>query len=227
MASTVQFEGSQSDATTTPPGRSAQAIAQAEAEAAAQRLMRRRARLVNFWRIAVLVIILGGWELAAPAQQFRQPGLHARRAGFPEQTGHVGRQPVGRAQHAMAGHRLRAADHGVEGLGDVEQPLAQRHLRQRVEQLHRHFLLAVRPHGGGEQAVLVAEVAVDGELGDTGRLRDLVHADAIEPVFGEEMLGGLEHGRALGRVLGTAEGGTGGGQGIHAHNNKPIGSLIR
>lgn len=65
MASTVQFEGSQSDATTTPPGRSAQAIAQAEAEAAAQRLMRRRARLVNFWRIAVLVIILGGWELAA------------------------------------------------------------------------------------------------------------------------------------------------------------------
>ena len=65
MASTVQFEGSQADATTTPPGRSAQAIAQAEAEAAAQRLMRRRARLVNFWRIAVLVIILGGWELAA------------------------------------------------------------------------------------------------------------------------------------------------------------------
>ena len=65
MASTVQFEGSQSDAATTSPGRSAQAIAQAEAEAAAQRLMRRRARLVNFWRIAVLVIILGGWELAA------------------------------------------------------------------------------------------------------------------------------------------------------------------
>ncbi|WP_245800485.1 ABC transporter permease [Thiomonas intermedia] len=27
--------------------------------------MRRRARLVTFWRIAVLVIILGGWELAA------------------------------------------------------------------------------------------------------------------------------------------------------------------
>lgn len=65
MASTVQFEGSQADAAPTSPGRSAQAAAQAEAEAAAQRLMRRRARLVNFWRIAVLVIILGGWELAA------------------------------------------------------------------------------------------------------------------------------------------------------------------
>ncbi len=65
MASTVQFEGSQSDAAPTSPGRSAQAAAQAEAEAAAQRLMRRRARLVTFWRIAVLVIILGGWELAA------------------------------------------------------------------------------------------------------------------------------------------------------------------
>ncbi len=61
MASSVPTPALQTDAARPVQRQSAQA----EAEAAAQRLMRRRARLVNFWRIAVLVIILGGWELAA------------------------------------------------------------------------------------------------------------------------------------------------------------------
>jgi NitT/TauT family transport system permease protein len=39
--------------------------AQIEAEALSRRLMRRRARIVVFWRVAVLVAALGGWELAA------------------------------------------------------------------------------------------------------------------------------------------------------------------
>lgn len=39
--------------------------AQAAAEALAMRQVRRRARLVMFWRVAVLVGVLGGWELAA------------------------------------------------------------------------------------------------------------------------------------------------------------------
>lgn len=43
------------------------AAQQADAEALAQRLVRRRAALVLFWRIAVLVLVLGGWEIAARA----------------------------------------------------------------------------------------------------------------------------------------------------------------
>lgn len=44
---------------------SSAAAQQADAELLAQRLVRRRASLVLFWRIAVLVMVLGGWELAA------------------------------------------------------------------------------------------------------------------------------------------------------------------
>lgn len=36
-----------------------------KAEAVAQRQMRNRERLVIFWRFAILILILGGWELAA------------------------------------------------------------------------------------------------------------------------------------------------------------------
>lgn len=36
-----------------------------QAEAAAQRQMRNRLRLVIFWRFAILILILAGWELAA------------------------------------------------------------------------------------------------------------------------------------------------------------------
>ena len=43
------------------------AAQQSDAEALAQRLVRRRAALVLFWRIAVLVLVLGGWEVAARA----------------------------------------------------------------------------------------------------------------------------------------------------------------
>jgi NitT/TauT family transport system permease protein len=50
--------------TTTTFDSSAQAQ-QADAERLAQRMVRRRASLVLFWRIAVLVLVLGGWEVAA------------------------------------------------------------------------------------------------------------------------------------------------------------------
>ena len=46
---------------------SSAAAQQADAELLAQRLVRRRASLVLFWRIAVLVLVLGGWEIAARA----------------------------------------------------------------------------------------------------------------------------------------------------------------
>lgn len=42
--------------------------AQQDADALAQRTIRNRARLVMFWRIAVLVLIVGGWEVAARAK---------------------------------------------------------------------------------------------------------------------------------------------------------------
>jgi NitT/TauT family transport system permease protein len=38
---------------------------QLEGDQLARRMVRRRAQLVMFWRIAVLVLILGGWELSA------------------------------------------------------------------------------------------------------------------------------------------------------------------
>ena len=39
--------------------------AQADADALAIRMLRRRKRVVTFWRFAVLVLLLGGWEAAA------------------------------------------------------------------------------------------------------------------------------------------------------------------
>jgi NitT/TauT family transport system permease protein len=41
------------------------AKAQSDADALAQRTVRNRARLVIFWRVAVLILIVGGWEVAA------------------------------------------------------------------------------------------------------------------------------------------------------------------
>src|SRR3546814_14500519 len=47
-------------------------------------------------------------------------------------------------------------------------------------------------------------MAVDGELGDAGFAGDLVHAGAVETVFGEHALGGIEDRCALGEILRTA-----------------------
>src|SRR5690606_18279439 len=54
-----------------------------------------------------------------------------------------------------------------------------------------------------EQRLLVAEMAVDGELGDAGLGGDLVHAGALVAMQREHALGRLEDGRALGEVLGA------------------------
>ena len=51
--------------TASPASDTAFDAAQAAAETLAMRQVRRRARLVTFWRVAVLVAVLGGWELAA------------------------------------------------------------------------------------------------------------------------------------------------------------------
>ena len=69
------------------------------------------------------------------------------------------------------------------------------------EQRGRQQLLALGLDRGGEQRFLVAEVAVDGELGDAGLGRDLIHADAVEAVRGEHALGRVEDRGALAQVL--------------------------
>jgi NitT/TauT family transport system permease protein len=61
MATSIQLGGTDADAAAP---RDADRF-QREAEAAAMRLMRRRNAAVVFWRIAILVLILGSWEVAA------------------------------------------------------------------------------------------------------------------------------------------------------------------
>ena len=81
------------------------------------------------------------------------------------------------------------------------QPFAQRHLGMRFEQGGGQLLLAERLGAGGEQALLVAEMAVDGELGHAGRGGDLVHAGAVEALGREQPLGGFQDRRAFVQIL--------------------------
>src|SRR3546814_4277365 len=95
---------------------------------------------------------------------------------------------------------------------------------------------AVRLDRGREQRLLVAEMAVDGELGDAGFAGDLVHAGAVETVLGEHALGGIEDRRALGEILRAAgAGGPGrrgrsrlsGGGGRSEEHTSELHSLLR
>src|SRR5690606_29565343 len=74
-------------------------------------------------------------------------------------------------------------------------------LRTGGEHFLGQLLLALLAHRFDEQRVLVAEVAVDGELGHAGIGGNLVHAHAIEAVQREQALGGVEDGGALFRIL--------------------------
>src|SRR5690606_40725432 len=69
---------------------------------------------------------------------------------------------------------------------------------------------------------LVAEVAVDGELGDAGAGGDAVHAHAVETQFDEHFLGRFQDRGALAQVLGAA--GTGAARGGLAGG---VGRLMR
>jgi hypothetical protein len=112
----------------------------------------------------------------------------------------------------VPGDRLGGHDHREEGIADRGQAFAQRHRGIGLEQAGGHAGLAVRAHGLREQALLVAEVAVDGEFGDAGLAGDLVHADAIEAMRDEHALGGIEDGGTLAGVFRPAgTGGLGGG----------------
>ena len=93
-----------------------------------------------------------------------------------------------------------------ERAGDLQQAVAQRRGIGGGEQRVGQLLFAMRLHGRGEQRLLVAEVAVDGELGDAGLGRDLVHAHAGEALRGEQALGRFEDRGALAQVLRAARG---------------------
>src|SRR5690606_32246068 len=79
-------------------------------------------------------------------------------------------------------------------------------------------LLALLLHRLDEQRVLVAEVAVQRQLGHARFGGQGIHADPVETVQREQPLGGGEDGGALLRVLGTAgAAGTALGGGIGRH----------
>ena len=86
----------------------------------------------------------------------------------------------------------------------LQQLLAQRASGSTREQAVRQLLLALGADRGGEQRLLVAEMAVDGELGHAGLGGDLVHAHAVEAVGREHALGRIEDRGALAQVLGPA-----------------------
>src|SRR5690606_10548709 len=153
----------------------------------------------------------------AAREQRGEPVLQLARAGAPEVLGQGGVAARGRAHQAEAGNRLGRGHERQHRARDVLQARPHRARGVGREQGFRDLLAAVVLDRGDEQGVLVAEVAVDGELGDPGGGRDLVHADAVEAVLQEHALGGLEDRRALGGSLGPAGGGprrrTVGGQG--------------
>src|SRR3546814_13249633 len=84
---------------------------------------------------------------------------------------------------------------------------AQRRVGGGFEQRIRQPGFAVRLDRGREQRLLVAEMAVDGELGDAGFAGDLVPAGSVAPVLGDNALGGIEDRRAPGESLRPAGGG--------------------
>ena len=80
--------------------------------------------------------------------------------------------------------RLVAGDQREEGAGDAPVSCSRSGPvevgdEQVVGSSSSHLAL----HGRDEQRFLVAEMAVDGELGHAGLGRDLVHADAVEAVL--------------------------------------------
>ena len=147
-------------------------------------------------------------------QQRRERIVGALRAGFPEGL----LQPVvdvaRHHHHAVRADGFLAGDQRKEGLADrlelVAHAAGQFDLEQGIGQHFRTLGL----HRRREQRVLVAEVAVDRQLGHPRLGGDLVHADAVEALAGEQLLGGLQDGGTLAQVLGSARaagGGLGGG----------------
>src|SRR6185312_2348292 len=69
--------------------------------------------------------------------------------------------------------------------------------------------------GFAEQRILVAEMAVHGELGDTRLGGDRIHAGAFVAMLREQALRRIQDGGALFHVLGPAGAGRTGGDGAH------------
>ena len=82
------------------------------------------------------------------------------------------------------------------------------------EQVQRQHLVALGLHGGEEQGFLVAKMAVDGQLGNTGFGGDLIHADPVEAFLGEQQFGRFQDRSALAQVFGTTGAGDLGGRGV-------------
>src|SRR5690606_31829881 len=159
--------------------------------------------------------------------------LDPARTGVPEQ-GTQGFLAGARGHHAVDADRLLAADQGEEGMADGQQLVAQRALGRAQQQLVRQHFAALGGDGLGEQSLLVAEVAVDRELGHPGSGGDLVHAHALVAELQEHALGRVEDRGALGEVLRTSGAGVAGGRrgagwhGLagHAGNTRLFGFLF-
>src|SRR5690606_23543892 len=120
--------------------------------------------------------------------------------------------------HPVQADRLGAVDERMEGSGDVQQYLFDRGLIVQLKQPAWQTGLARGSHRGATERLLVAEMAVQRELGDAGLGGDSVHAAALVAVAEEQYLRRGQYRLAFGWVFGAAWAGCG-KAGIHGHFN--------
>ncbi len=98
------------------------------------------------------------------AQQPLHTLQHALRAGLEEDQREFRVLAAQGHDQAMQVHRFVAVDQVVKAAGNVQQHGFHRHAIGQFKKQRRQLLLALGHHGGGEQRLLVIEVAVDRQL---------------------------------------------------------------
>ena len=116
--------------------------------------------------------------LIDPRQQTFHALHHALRSGLEEDL-RESRVLNAQGHHQpMQVHRFNAVDQLVKAARNVEQHGLHRHTFRQFKEQRRQLLFALGHHGGGEQRLLVGEMAVDRQLRHAGFGGDRVHAGA-------------------------------------------------
>ncbi len=177
--------------------RLATAIQQAKIRRAleqAEEVLRRIARFVDAQRATLIDF----------TQQPLHAVEHALRAGLEEDQGQFRVLAAQGHDQTVQVHRFVAVDQLMKAPGDVQQHGFHRHPLRQFKEQRRQLLFALGHHGGGEQRLLVVEMAVDRQLRHAGLRRDSIHAGVGISLGQKQRFRRVQDGLALGQILGAA-----------------------